>query len=241
MTTSKNKNCPTHKPCFFWHKNRKHGYEFAKKLLPHLKEKKNQCLLFVSFFETICRKTRSKIIKDLKEEKEVKNLVKPFDVDALKSIKQHIEPIRQDFIYLAGFIDAECHLGIQHYKPKDRPNTVYKVIIQCNNTKSPIFYWLKNRFGGSCHFIDRKSKDPTRSDQILWKLTGRSVYNLLKNILPFLRYKRPVAEKLIEFFETTMPNGGNRHSKAFKEAYQKLSKIRESIVSKVHHLNRKGL
>lgn len=241
MRTNQNKNRKNHKPCFYFIKERKKAIEFINQLVPFLLEKQTQAFLYLSFFKTLCRKSRLKIINDLKEEKKNTNLVTLSDFYALKKLKKTIKPTRDNFIYLAGFIDAECHLGIQHYKPKNRPNIVYKVVIQCNNTKFPIFYWLKERFGGSCHFIDRKSKDSSKSNQILWKLTGKSVSYLLKNIVSFLRYKRPVAEKIIEFYETTMQNGGDRHSEAFKEAYKKISNIRESIVSQVHNLNRKGL
>ena len=241
MRTNKNENRKNNKPCFYFIKERKKAVEFITQLIPYLLEKQKQACLYISFFETLCRKTRLKIINDLKEEKQKINLVTLSDYNILKKITKHIEPTREYFMYLAGFIDAKCHLGIQHYKPKNRPNTVYKIVIQCNNTKSPIFYWLKKRFGGSCHFIDRKTKDSSRSNQILWKLTGKSVSDLLQNIVFFLRYKKPVAKKIIEFYETTMPNGGDRHSEAFHKAYKKISTIRESIVSDVHNLNRKRL
>jgi hypothetical protein len=163
------------------------------------------------------------------------------DISKLKLITKTITTCTECFIYLAGFIDAECHLGIQHYKPKNRPNKVYKIIIQCNNTKSMIFYWLKHRFGGSCHFKNKKSKNIKWNNQILWKLSGKGCYTLLKNVLPYLRYKKNVAKKIIEFHETILPNGGDRQSKVFKKTYKSILSKRQKIVSQVHNLNHHGL
>ena len=231
---------PTRKICFYFIKDRKEASAFAEKLFPYLIEKKRQCELFTSFYKTDIRDFRLEIIKDLEREKHLRNRISFDDISKLKSISNFIEPEKSDFIYLAGFVDAECHIGIQHYKPKNKINEVFKVVIQCNNTRYPIFYWLKKRFGGSCHFVKRNEKNSLHCDQILWKLTGKSVYYLLKNILPYLRYKKPVAEKIIEFYETTLPNGGDRQSKTFKEAYQSILVKRNDIVSQVHNLNRKG-
>jgi len=233
-------NRPTRKVCFYFIKERKDAAEFAEKLFPYLIEKQRQCELFIDFYKTNLINFRLDIIKELEIEKHLRNRISYDDISKLKKISKSIEPTEFDFIYFSGFIDAECHIGIQHYKPKNRPNEVFKVVIQCNNTRYPIFYWLKMRFGGSCHFVKRNNKNPLHCDQILWKLTGKSVYYLLKNVISYLRHKKPVAEKIIEFFETTLPNGGDRQSEKFKKFYQSILLKRQNIVSQVHNLNRKG-
>ena len=62
----------------------------------------------------------------------------------------------------------------------------------------------------------------------------------LHDISKFLIIKKPVCEKLIEFNNTIIPNGGDRHSKKFKEMYKKVLSTRETIVSEIHLFNKKG-
>ena len=146
-----------------------------------------------------------------------------------------------DYAYLAGLIDAECCLSIHHYKPKNKPNVVYKIHLSLNNTKRPIFQWLAERFGGNFQFIDRESKNPNHSDQLKWSLSGKALSKILPNIVKYLEYKKPVCEELIKFYATTLSNGGARHTEEFRESYSKIIEKRERIVHKVHQLNKKGI
>ncbi len=151
-----------------------------------------------------------------------------------------IVPTKENFAYLAGLIDAECCLGIQKYNSENRPNSLYKIQLQCNNTKAPIFKWLLERFGGQIHFIDRKTKDFSQRNQLTWRLTSRALADILHQIYPFLKYKKTVCKELIKFNETSLPNGGDRQSENFKILYSKIIKKRERIVRRVHDLNQKG-
>lgn len=214
--------------------------DLAKSIIPYLIEKKSQCLQFISYFLTKSHTNRSIILAKLELLRYCEDLVTKEHFDKIKDLPKSVEPTENDYIYLAGFIDAECNLGIQYYKPKNKPNKVYKTVFQLNNSKHPIFYWIKERFGGSVCYVPRHDKDPNRRDQIHWKITGKALHPILKRVHPYLRYKKPVCEKLIEFHETTLKNGGARHTDAFRESYSKVLSIRESIVSEVHKLNLKG-
>jgi hypothetical protein len=44
----------------------------------------------------------------------------------------------------------------------------------------------------------------------------------------------------MDFYETTLENGGDRNSEGFKESYKDLLCLRESICNEVHVLNSKG-
>lgn len=146
-----------------------------------------------------------------------------------------------DYAYFAGLIDAECCLSIQHYKPKNKPNTVYKIILSINNTRRPIFKWLMERFGGRLYFIDRESKNKDHKNQLMWKISGKVLSKILPFILPYLSYKKPVCEELIKFYQTTLKNGGARHTEEFRRSYAAVIEERDKIVHKVHQLNKKGI
>lgn len=157
------------------------------------------------------------------------------------SNKYPVIPSETDYAYLAGLIDAECCLSIQHYKPKNKPNTVYRIILSLNNTKRPIFIWIMERFGGRLHFIDRKSKNIKHSDQLRWNISGKSLAKILPFITPHLHYKKQVCEELMKFYQTTLKNGGARHTEQFRTSYAKIIEDREKIIHTVHQLNKKGI
>lgn len=150
-------------------------------------------------------------------------------------------PSETDYAYLAGLIDAECCLSIQHYKPRNKPNVVYRIILSLNNTRRPIFQWIMERFGGRLHFIDRQSKNKKHSDQLMWNISGKALSKILPFITPYLHYKKPVCEELMNFYQTTLKNGGARHTEEFRISYAKIIEEREKIIHKVHQLNKKGI
>jgi len=230
----KNKN---HKSIYEFRKIGKEACEFAKNLFPYLIQRKKECELFISFFTENFRNEKLEIIQKLKFQHSQADLISIEDIQKLKLIKS-LKPTEKDFIYMARFIDAECNFTISKYKPKNKPNFVYKTILQFNDTKSPMFYWIKARFGGFCCFYKRSEG---LKNQITWRLTGKSLYPFLKKVCPYLRFKKPVCEKLIEFHQTILDNGGARHTKKFRDAYSSIIKIRESIIQQVHNLNHKGL
>ncbi len=224
-----------------WYIRGQNAITFCQSVLPYLKEKKEDAKTFFDFFNE-----KSKIIKEIyiqkvKDHRLNFNLITEDQVKVLNTIQKEGLPNEQDFAYLAGFIDAECNLTISREKPKNRPNTTYKIILQCNNTKSPVIMWLMKTFGGFCYFVSRKNKNSKHKDQVAWRITGKALSSLLPNLLPFLRYKKPVCEQLIEFYATTLPNGGDRQSVQFKTDYLSTISKREAIVANVHKLNSKTI
>lgn len=237
---SKKGNRPSHKPCHHWIIYGKNSLDFSLEIFPYLVEKRSQCEAYISVLQSIgkLKETAKEIFYNIKDNPQT---VTKLDCEFLKCIKKSIIPSIEDFIYLAGFIDAECSFGIMSYIPKNRPNKVYKVFLACNNTCSPVFYWLMHRFGGQVHFINRNNQNSKWRDQISWRISSRSLYSILKQIIPYLRFKKPVCEKLIEFYETTLPNGGARHTQTFRDAYAIILAKRERILHEVHKLNQKGI
>lgn len=203
-----------------------------------LVEKYDEAIEFIVFNTFPVDKLKH--INNIKQLKNSTNLISKSMPQEFKSIRNTINPTENDFAYLAGFIDAECCLCIQKYRSKDRCNFLYKIQLQCNNTKAPVFKWLLQRFGGHLHFIDRNSLNPNHRNQLSWRLSSAALANILSKILPFLKYKKPVCEELIKFSGLILPNGGARHTDAFRLSYAAILQEKERIVQKVHILNLKG-
>ena len=218
-----------------------HAANLTSKILAFLVEKQEEAKLFIKFIKSKRLKDRAKYINQMKILKDITNLISKHHKKEFEQFKNTIVATKNDFAYLAGFIDAECCLSIQKYKPKDKPNFVYKILLRCNDTKAPVFKWLIQRFGGTISFIDRRNHKKARKNQLLWRLSGKALSKILPNIYPFLKNKKPVCEELIKFYNTTLKNGGARHTKEFRTSYAKIIKIRERIVQNVHKLNLKGI
>jgi hypothetical protein len=195
---------------------------------------------FMDFVKNTCEKNRDNCIEWARR-------IKPLDdihqdmIDFHMKYRSTIVPTEQDFAFLAGYIDAECSLGIQEYMPKNKPNRVYKIILQCNNTREYMCPYLLERFGGFACFVPRTKNNPNHRDQFSWRLSGKQLANIIPSIYPFLRYKKQVCDEIMKFIDTVLPNGGARHTEIFRSGYEKVLKQREEIVQKIHKLNRKGI
>ncbi len=225
-----------------------HNYVIRKKatldifnyIYKYLVEKQEEAAIVKLFIESKSINKRTFLIGEIKIHKDINNLVSKNHKKFFESTKNTVIPSEEDYAYLAGFIDAECSLGISKYRPKGKPNFTYKIMLQLNNTKAPIFKWLLERFGGHINFINRLKTLNARKNQLCWRLSSKALAKLLPRIYPYLEHKKPVCAELMKFYKTTLPNGGARHTEKFRESYNEIIKIREDIVQKVHKLNLKG-
>jgi hypothetical protein len=199
----------------------KEGYKFLPRIRPFLVEKGAECDIFLKFRNPLFHKDRTSFVKTMKILKEKSNTI-------LYSLKTDIESIRNtdvvsdmDYAYLAGFIDAECSLDINKTMQKRGKNPTYRAQLQCNNTKSPFFYWASKKFGGQFHFLD-KSHLPNCRNQMLWRISSLQLDPILEGILPFLVHKKPICQKMIELRKLIL--SGEKSG-------------RESIYQQVRHLN----
>lgn len=235
----KNPKFKNYNPINTWMITGKNAVIFCKKVIPFLKEKRNDAFTFLDFMAEECKTIKDDYIQKIKDHRNSSNLITKETIEFLNKVEKESFPVEEDFAYLSGFIDAECNFTISKEKPKNRPNYTYKIILQCNNTKSPTIHWLLKKFGGRCYFVPRKEKNPKHKDQVAWRITSKSLGAILQYLLPFLRYKRPVCEQLIEFYKTTLANGGDRQKETFKASYISTVSHREEIIVKVHKLNSK--
>lgn len=206
-------------------------------------EKSHEYEVFESFRNTSDKDKRDLLILRMNALKNSTNLIYESIKDVLEHIKNSITPSICDWAYLAGFVDAECCLGIQRNFTKNRPNPTYKIQLQCNNSKSPCFFWLSERFGGQFHFIDRSTAITPQRNQMTWRISAKSLFPILENISPFLKHKKPICDELIKFYETTFNRTGNPspNSPGFTEFYRPILEQRNVIFHNIQQLNKKGI
>jgi hypothetical protein len=242
VLSTKNKFKDNHKPL---HRYVLKGINlnFFKGIEPFLVEKIDEFHLFEKFRNPVYKSSRDQLITEMQNVKEFSNLIPESIKDFVESLRNTVIPKEVDFAYLAGFIDSECCLGISKSHPKGKPNPTYKILLQCNNSKSPCFKWISARFGGQFHFIDRsKFKTPHRN-QMTWRLSAASLCDILPKIHPFLKHKKPVCEELMNFSKTIVPLHGmiGRNNPSFGEFYKPILEERERIFHKIQALNKKGV
>jgi hypothetical protein len=231
-----------HKPVYYFVMAKKQGVVFTKSIIRFLVEKSEEAKVFIAYCGSINHEERLEYIDKINTLKNSINLVSKNLMEEFLRSKNTINPTEEDFAYFAGFIDAECCFYIAKYRPKNRPNDTYKISLSCNNSKTPIFKWLLQRFGGSIRFINRNSKDPKQRDQLVWSISCRALANIINRIHPFLKHKKPVCEELIKFYATTIPRYKvARKTEEFRRSYAKILEERERIVHEVHRLNKKGI
>lgn len=233
---------------YTWTIKGQESVDMAQAILPYLIEKRLECQIFIEFGLTVIQNNfqplqdegvldRTSLIKNMRNVRHNEGLITEEIVKNLKIIvgTGHTEI---DIAYLAGLIDAEGCFRVKKWKVKNKPNAVYAICLEIGNTKKYFFRELLNKFGGSIVYI--KSKSNNRRDSACWSVSAKRLNYLLERIHSFIKIKKPVCEKIIEFYKTNLPNGGDRHSDIFKRKYQDILLTRERIVSEIHTLNAKG-
>lgn len=202
----------------------KKGYKFLPRIRPYLIEKGNECDIFLNFRRESLKESRISLIKAMKIAKEKSNLI-PYSIKPeVESIRRTCGIVSTDYAYLAGFIDAECSLDINKTTQIRGKNPVYRAQIQCNNTKSPFFYWASRRFGGQFHFLDKSHLRNCRN-QMLWRIANLQLDPILEGIRPFLVHKKPICEKMIELRKRIL--SGEKSGR--EDIYQQVRHFNQSI------------
>jgi LAGLIDADG endonuclease len=97
--------------------------------------------------------------------------------------------------YMAGFFDGEGCITIVRQKPNGRGKTMrHQLHVIIGQKDGAIMDWIVGNFGGPTHLVKR---DGSYS----WQLSQNKAYYFLKQILPFLKYKRSQAELGIRFMQ----------------------------------------
>lgn len=233
---------------YVWTIKGQESVDFAQALLPYLIEKQPECEIYIEFGLTIIHNDfqplkdegildRAALIKNMRHIRHNEGLMTEKIAQELKIIIG-ICHTQRDVAYLAGLIDAEGCFRVKKWNVKNKPNPIYTICLEIGNTKKYFFRELLSKFGGSLNYIEAKSDN--RRNSAIWTVSAKRLNYLLDRIHSFIKIKKPVCEKIIEFYKTNLPNGGDRHSESFKKRYQDIRQLREQIVSEIHILNAKG-
>lgn len=141
--------------------------------------------------------------------------------------------------YAAGFFDGEGCIRISKRKPRHGRSTSYNLLIMVYQKDGEIMDWFYGNFGGVVYLKDKSGNNWIYE----WRLSEKKAFNFLKDILPFLKYKKKQAELAIRFQqrriferERNVPDNG-RFSPLTKSElderesiYQEMSDLKKSFI-----------
>lgn len=110
-----------------------------------------------------------------------------------------------DLAYAAGFFDGEGSVSIMQRKRNGRITHYLWAAVGQNDGAT--LDWLKERFGGSVYRVKR-------DNSFYWALSDKAVYLLMRQLEPYLKYKRPQAQLAIRFYEERIDSKRKANRKA---------------------------
>lgn len=241
------------RPTWLWYVKGKNCLNALKNIEPFLimKKKSSQlcCLLIENISNSfsyrnqkITQEThqiRESLIEQIKKEIHMNDKVDEEKFISFKKLSQSKNPTKADFAYFAGLIDAEGCFRIQHWKSKRAGrNESWAISLEIGNTKSTIFPWLIEHFGGTITY--RKATTQRHNPMIIWSLRSDSLFKILNDVYPFLHVKKQRCEKLGQFHKTGLLVGGDRKSEKFHIQIMDILKTRKSLFDEFQILNAKG-
>lgn len=102
---------------------------------------------------------------------------------------------KNDLNYFAGFFDGEgsiCILKRQTRRTSWNPE--YRLQIAIGQNDGATLDWIMSLFGGHLHKVKRDGS-------YYWLTSNRHAYDVLRQIVKYLKYKKPQAELAIKFYE----------------------------------------
>ncbi len=107
--------------------------------------------------------------------------------------------------YLAGILDGEGSIGIEHLSPcKNRVKDYYTCRLCVINTSLTLVNWLKDNFKGQ---INIRKRVANLKICYRWHIFGTELENVLRAVEPFLKLKRKQAQLVLQYRETVAKTG----------------------------------
>lgn len=129
--------------------------------------------------------------------------------------------------YVAGFFDGEGSINILRSirkRKKDGWCPEYSLTIAIGQKDGETLDWIKDNLGGNICKIKRDGS-------YFWYCSGQKAHKFLKEIYPFLKYKKPQAKLAFEFYE-------RKNGKLFKKVTQEELDRRETIRQRIIALHK---
>lgn len=243
------KTCPRWKKPFHWNIKNQEAIELAEAIHPYLVSKKEEVGIWLEYAHHVIPNVTNKrtqgiinyrmnLIEKIRNIRKNKNAVLKDDCVEYCKLKPSRFPTQIEIAYLAGLVDAEGCFRVHRLIKKNRPNPTYATILAVGNTNTLFFPWLTSIFGGNITFSG--SKREGRKNSATWYIMSTKLKVFIHDLLKYLIIKRPVCEKIIEFEQTIITNGGDRHSDKFKVSFKEVLIKREIIFAQIQSLNAKG-
>lgn len=134
--------------------------------------------------------------------------------------------------YAAGFFDGEGSIVISRRfcrRKHVRSNYDYSLLICVSQVDGEIMDWFVGNFGGCVYLKKRLEFEKHKHDVYNWLLSHKAAYLFLKEILPFLKYKKEQAQLAIRFQERL--NNAKRNNNG---RYQRLSDNEVDVREKMY-------
>lgn len=248
---AKVKTSERNKQPFHWNIKNQEAIKLAELIYPYMLTKKEELETWLKFSYTIipnrttkrtseCIEEREQLISHIRNIRTNRNLVNKEDCIEYCKIKQIGYPTEIDMAFFAGFVDAEGCFRLHRLIKKNRPNPTFCTVLEVGNTNTLIFPWLMSKFGGNITFSSALDYEKRKKNIGVWYIMASQLRKIYDDLAKYLIIKKPVCEKIIEFDKTNLPNGGDRHSQAFKDNYKSILAKRECIFKEIQELNAKG-
>ena len=129
-------------------------------------------------------------------------------------------PLKEEYIYLAGFIDGEGCIGVNN-APR----------LHITNTDSDIIHWLKETFGGYL-WMENGHHIPNAKPGYIWEVSSRKLLSTLKEVAPYLKVKQRQSRLVLDYYATGVTRRPSNRTKTsrLKVALQALN--HKGIVNK---------
>jgi len=131
---------------------------------------------------------------------------------------------KEKSIYMAGFFDGEGYVGLLKRMRKGK-YLEYFIQISIGQNDGAIVDWIKDNFGGNCYLVKR-------DNSYYWTISNRLAYNFLKEITPFLKYKKPQAELALKYFDEQLPRKQALSNEEFERRasiYDELKRLKKEF------------
>ena len=138
---------------------------------------------------------------------------------------------RDDWAYLAGFVDADGSISVNRWCERGATRPRYLMRLTISNCDKPIMDWLVVELGGGVCLANREGPKVHRTSW-RWAVSGKYAGKILEQLLPYLRVKQKRAELAIQFADTM----GIRGVLVPPDQIDK----REKIVTHLARMNKRG-
>ncbi len=105
-----------------------------------------------------------------------------------------------DKAWIAGFLDGEGNISIQHQKAPPGRSPVYRHSVQLTQTHHPSLEFLQAEYGGKIYDHHDKRSSKFRPAWY-WRCPYPEVSRLIHDVLPYLRIKNEEAKVVLEYVE----------------------------------------